>query len=110
MYHNRHTQMCGRHSRIIGLEISLYCVLMTGEGVPESVLYNAFCSDSASIFQQFTGMTAPKRVEKRVKFHIHKLLTCRIYLNHDTDCDHFACQFLVRSFFGGGWSKNMIFA
>jgi len=37
-----------------------------------------------------------------VKFHIHMLLTCRIYLNHDRDCDHFACQFLVRSFFGGG--------
>jgi len=37
-----------------------------------------------------------------VKFHIHMLLTCRIYLNHDSDCGRFACKFLVRSFFGGG--------
>jgi len=36
-----------------------------------------------------------------VKFHIHMLLTCRIYLNHDSYCDRFACQFLVRSFFAG---------
>ena len=37
-----------------------------------------------------------------MKFHIHMLLTCRIYLNYDSDCDSFARQFLVRSFFGGG--------
>jgi len=37
-----------------------------------------------------------------VKFHIHMLLTCRIYLNHDSDCDRFVRQFLVRSFFRGG--------
>jgi len=37
-----------------------------------------------------------------VKFHIHMLLTCRIYLNHDSDCDLFSCKFLVRSFFGVG--------
>jgi len=42
------------------VEILLYCVIV-GEGVVESVLYNAFCSDSASIFQQFMRMTAPKR-------------------------------------------------
>ena len=73
-------------------------------------------------------MTAPKRMEEWVKFHIHMLLTCRIYLNHDSDCDRFAYyQLLVRSFFGGGsfqfdidniggmvlhrvalWSKNAI--
>jgi len=29
------------------------------------------------------------------------LLTCRIYLNHDSDCDRFSCQFLVQSFFEG---------
>ena len=70
-----------------------------------------------------------------MKFHIHILLTCRSYLNNDSDCDCFACQFLVQSFFwgrghfnllyniGGGleksyivlhrmgkWSKNTIFA
>ena len=28
------------------------------------------------------------------------LLTWRIYLNHDSDCDRFACQFLARSFSG----------
>jgi len=22
-----------------------------------------------------------------VKFHVHMLVTCRIYLNHDSDCD-----------------------
>ena len=41
---------------------------------------------------------APKRVEKWVKFHIHMLLTCRIYLNRDCDCDRFACQLVARSF------------
>jgi len=70
-----------------------------------------------------------------VKFHIHMLLICRIYLNHDSDCDRFVRQFLVLSFFRGGvvllcyialggelekcyivlhkvdgWSKNTIFA
>ena len=25
-----------------------------------------------------------------MKFHIHMLLTCCIYLNNDTDCDRFA--------------------
>ena len=30
-----------------------------------------------------------------MKFHIHMLLTCRIYLNHDSDCGRFVCQFLV---------------
>jgi len=64
------------------------------------------------------------------------LLTCHIYMNHDSDCDHFACQFLAQSFFGwegcrfsllynigcglekcyimlhrvGGWPQNTIFA
>ena len=69
-----------------------------------------------------------------MKFHIHMLVICRIYLNHDSDCGRFECLFLVRSFFGkcrfnllhniggvlekcyimlhmvGGWSKNTIFA
>ena len=40
-------------------------------------------------------------VEEWVKFHIHKLLTCHIYLNHDSYCDRFACQFLILSFSGG---------
>ena len=45
-----------------------------------------------------------------MKFHIHMLLTCRIYLNHDSDCDRFACQFLVRSFFGGkGCRFNLLY-
>ena len=48
-----------------GRDLVILCSYDRG-GVPESVLYNAFCSDSASIFQHFLGMTAPKRVEKRV--------------------------------------------
>ena len=31
----------------------------------------------------------------------HVLLTCCIYLNHDSGCDRSACQFLVWSFFWG---------
>ena len=42
-----------------------------------------FASDLASNFQRLN-------VEEWVKFHIHMLLTCRIYLNHDSDCDRFA--------------------
>jgi len=34
-----------------------------------------------------------------VKFHIHMLLSCRIYPKPDSDCDHFACKFLVWVFF-----------
>ena len=30
-----------------------------------------------------------------MKFHIHMLLTCRTYLNHDRDCDLFACQMSI---------------
>jgi len=115
------------------VEILLYCVIV-GEGVVESVLYNAFCSDSASIFSNLCAWLR-RNVEQRVTVHIHMLLTCRIYLNHDSDCDRFACQFLVWSRFGrgivsmcyitsvgglekcyivlhrlGGWSKNTIFA
>ena len=53
-----------------------------------------------------------------MKFHIHMLLTCRIYLNNDSDCDRFACQFMVLSFFGSvvsicyitlGWVREMLY-
>ena len=35
------------------------------------------------------------------------LLTCRIYLNHDSDCDRSACQFLV--IFREGYRFNLLF-
>jgi len=41
-------------------------------------------------------------VQEWVKFHIHAAhLPYLAYVNHDSDCDRFACQFLVRLFFGG---------
>ena len=66
-------------------------------------------------------------------FHVHMLLTCRIYLNHDSDCDRFCMSISGSVIFGkggrfnmynigsglekcyivlhrvGGWSKNTIF-
>jgi len=48
-------------------------------------------------------------VEEWVKFHIHILLTCRSYLNNDSDCDCFACQFLVQSFFWGRGHFNLLY-
>jgi len=59
-------------------------------------------SDPVSIFQQFMGINV-------VNFHIHMLLTCHIYLNHDSDCGRFACQFVVRSFFGGGCRFTLLY-
>jgi len=66
-----------------------------------------------------------------VKFHIHMLLTCRIYLNHDSDRDrsyvnfwfgHWGCRSNLLYNIGGGpekcyivlhrvggWFKNTIF-
>jgi len=43
------------------------------------------------------GMTAPKRGGMSETPNPHAA-----HLNHDSDCDRFACQFLVRSFFVGG--------
>jgi len=42
------------------------------------------------------GMTAPKRGGMSETPNPHAA-----HLNHDSDCDRFACQFLVRSFFVG---------
>jgi len=42
------------------VEILLHCVI-TGEGYLSQCYITHFASDSASIFQQFTGMTTPKR-------------------------------------------------
>ena len=68
------------------------------------MLYSAFC-----YLQQCTGTTAPKR-RGMSEIAVH---TCRIYLNHDSDCDRFAWlgHFLGASFaicyvtFGGGLEK-----
>ena len=48
-----------------------------------------FASDSASIFQQFTYMTAPKRRGVSEIPHRHAGHLPYIYLNHDSDCDSF---------------------
>jgi len=44
-------------------------------------------------------LNCPKRY---VNEETHCTKTKRIHLNHDSDCDRFAYQFLVRSFFGEG--------
>jgi len=64
-----------------------------------------FASDSASIFQQFMGMTVPKY--RGMKFHIHITYAADLrhltglYRNHESDCDSFARQFLVLPFLLG---------
>ena len=47
------------------------------------------------------GMTAPQRRAVSEIPHPHAA-HLPYYLNHDSDCDRFACQFMVLSFFGGG--------
>jgi len=129
-----------------------YIVFTQRRGYLSQCYITHFASDSASIFSNLQAWLHLD-VEEWVTSHIHMLititivvhvnmageqllLTCHIYMNHDSDCDHFACQFLAQSFFGwegcrfsllynigcglekcyimlhrvGGWPKNTIFA
>ena len=78
------------------VEILFYCVIK-GKGYLSQYYITHFASDSTSIFSNLS-VWLHLRVEEWVKFHIHMLPTCSIY--HDSGCDRFACQFLVRSFWG----------
>ena len=53
-----------------GVEILLYCVII-GDGYLSQCYITHSASDSASIFQQFMGMTAPKRRGMSEIPHLH---------------------------------------